>query len=80
MAKVEYSRSQDFRISQLMSDGKAADYPEQLDKWEDNENEKPGKRGNCHVCPGNGILWDEEKQDYGPCPRCNGTGKVKENV
>jgi hypothetical protein len=36
MAKVEYSRSQDFRISQLMSEGKKIDYSdgEQLGFWE----------------------------------------------
>ena len=80
MAKVKYSRSQDFRVSQLMSDGEKADYPAQLDKWEEYENEKPGKRGNCHVCPGTGILWDGPNQVAGPCPVCSGTGKVKANV
>jgi DnaJ-class molecular chaperone len=80
MAKQEYSRSQDFRIAQLMSDGEGAEYPSQLDQWEEYENEKPGKRGNCHVCPGNGTYWDAEKQQPCVCPRCNGTGKVKQNV
>jgi hypothetical protein len=77
---TEYKRSQDFKIAQLFSLGETTEYPEQLEAWEAAENEKPGKRGNCHVCPANGIVWDGETQTYGPCPRCGGTGKVKENV
>ena len=79
MAEEKYARSQDFRMAQLFSEGKHGDYPELLGAWEKQEQEKPGRRGNCDLCPANGILWDDETQTYGPCPKCNGTGKVKEN-
>ncbi len=72
--KKPIGRSQDFGVAQLVGQGNKADYPEQIDRWEQLESEKPGVRGNCGACV-DGTVWDSDTRMPAACPRCNGTGK-----
>lgn len=74
--KERTRRSQDFYVAAAGCRGEQVEYPDQLAKWDAAEDEKPGKRGNCHVCTGNGKLWVGEEQKCITCWGCHGTGKI----